>query len=153
MCGSEEDRKIFVFGGFDGDRHLMDVCVLELDRLTWSCPSTTGTQPPPREGHAASMVGKYLFIAGGNDGHRQLADVYALDTESMIWECIMDGSDNGLGGDPSGANMGNGGMSSMSGGVGAADMVHMVVRLAPPKNFALVVVRIYLSHGFHQPYV
>jgi hypothetical protein len=64
MCGSEKDRKIIVCGGFDGDAHLMDVCVLETDRLTWSCPSTTGMQPPPREGHAASMVGKYLFIAG-----------------------------------------------------------------------------------------
>ena len=55
-------------GGFDGDAHMMDVCILETDRLTWSCPSTTGMQPPPREGHAASMIGKYLFIAGGCDG-------------------------------------------------------------------------------------
>ena len=106
MCGSEEDRKIIVCGGFDGDTHLMDVCILETDRLTWSCPSTTGMMPPPREGHAASMVGKYLFIAGGCDGHRQLADVYALDTESMIWECITDGTDGG-------------GLGGMSAGMGA----------------------------------
>ena len=140
MCGSEEDRKIIVCGGFDGDTHLMDVCVLETDRLTWSCPSTTGMQPPPREGHAAAMVGKYLFIAGGTDGHRQLIDVYALDTESMVWECITDGSENGLGGDSSAANIGSGAMPPMSSNVGAAginstDIAHMVVRNYPQLFF------------------
>jgi len=36
----------------------------------------------------------------------------------MVWECITDGSENGLGGDPSGANNlgGGGGMPSMGSG-------------------------------------
>lgn len=64
MCASD-GRKLWIIGGNDGDKSLMDVFVFELDRQIWTSVGTLGHHPEPREGHSAHIVGQYLVISGG----------------------------------------------------------------------------------------
>lgn len=65
MCATEEGRRLYIFGGHDGSKLLNDVYYLEVERLMWSPVSAAGTAPEPREGHTASILGKYMLISGG----------------------------------------------------------------------------------------
>mmetsp|Transcript_16072 Transcript_16072/g.54796 ORF Transcript_16072/g.54796 Transcript_16072/m.54796 type:complete len:644 (+) Transcript_16072:153-2084(+) len=95
ISASEDGRKLWVFGGFDGAGVLGDLHVLEMDRQTWTTVSTTGVGPSPREGHAATVVNKYFMVCGGHDGQRRLSDAYVLDTETLEWECLSEAADAG----------------------------------------------------------
>lgn len=59
--------------------------VLDIERMEWFVPLTTGTAPSARNNHATFVVGSRLFIHGGHDGNRWLADMYVLDTERWEW--------------------------------------------------------------------
>lgn len=65
MCASD-GRKLWIVGGNDGEKSLMDVYVFELDRQVWTSISTLGHHPEAREGHSAHIVGQYLIISGGS---------------------------------------------------------------------------------------
>jgi hypothetical protein len=85
--------KLCVFGGGDGSRYLNDVFVLDTgtrllaqcklkplaETLTWFQPPGTGTIPPPRSRHTATVVGKSMIVVGGGDEARMYNDVFALD--------------------------------------------------------------------------
>ncbi|KAK3242846.1 hypothetical protein CYMTET_47464 [Cymbomonas tetramitiformis] len=90
---SEDGRKLWLFGGFDGQRTLNDLFIFEVDRQTWTSPAVTGLIPCAREAHTATIISKYLIISGGSDGHRRLCDTHILNTETMEWECLDDGQE------------------------------------------------------------
>ncbi|KAK4385530.1 protein GLUTELIN PRECURSOR ACCUMULATION 3 [Sesamum angolense] len=60
------NRKIVMYGGWDGKKWLSDVYVLDTTvSLEWMELSVSGTIPPPRCGHSATMIEKRLLIYGG----------------------------------------------------------------------------------------
>ena len=96
MVASEDGRRLFVFGGFDGKMVLNDLHILETDRMQWSAAvaEVSGKVPAAREGHASGVVGKYMLVASGQDTHRRLADTFALNTETLQWDCLDKGTEH-----------------------------------------------------------
>jgi hypothetical protein len=64
MCATEDGRRLYVFGGFDGSQLLNDVYYCEAERGIWSPVTVGGQAPEPREGHTAAIIGKYLLVGG-----------------------------------------------------------------------------------------
>ncbi|GMY23353.1 protein GLUTELIN PRECURSOR ACCUMULATION 3 [Fagus crenata] len=73
------NRKIVMYGGWDGKRWLPDVYVLDTISLEWMELSVSGSLPPPRCGHTATMVEKRLLVYGGRGGGGPImGDLWAL---------------------------------------------------------------------------
>ncbi|CAK7325303.1 unnamed protein product [Dovyalis caffra] len=72
-------QKIVLHGGWDGKKWLSDVYVLDTMSLEWMELAVTGTLPPPRCGHTATMVEKRLLVYGGRGGGGSImGDLWAL---------------------------------------------------------------------------
>nr|KYP35271.1 RING finger protein B [Cajanus cajan] len=73
------NRKIVMYGGWDGKKWLSDVYVLDTISLEWTELSVSGTLPHPRCGHTATMVEKRLLVYGGRGGGGPImGDLWAL---------------------------------------------------------------------------
>ncbi|XP_017984444.1 PREDICTED: acyl-CoA-binding domain-containing protein 5 isoform X4 [Theobroma cacao] len=73
------NQKIVMYGGWDGKKWLSDVYVLDTISLEWMELSVTGSLPPPRCGHTATMVEKRLLVYGGRGGGGPImSDLWAL---------------------------------------------------------------------------
>ncbi|KAA3461870.1 tip elongation aberrant protein 1 [Gossypium australe] len=73
------NRKIVMYGGWDGKKWLSDVYILDTISLEWMELSVTGSLPPPRCGHTATMVEKRLLVFGGRGGGGPImSDLWAL---------------------------------------------------------------------------
>lgn len=73
------NRKIVMHGGWDGKKWLSDIYVLDTMSLEWMELAVTGTLPPPRCGHTATMVEKRLLVYGGRGGGGPImGDLWAL---------------------------------------------------------------------------
>ncbi|KHN00914.1 protein GLUTELIN PRECURSOR ACCUMULATION 3 isoform X2 [Glycine soja] len=73
------NRKIVMYGGWDGKKWLSDVYVLDTISLEWMELSVSGTLPHPRCGHTATMVEKRLLVYGGRGGGGPImGDLWAL---------------------------------------------------------------------------
>mmetsp|Transcript_17491 Transcript_17491/g.44035 ORF Transcript_17491/g.44035 Transcript_17491/m.44035 type:complete len:628 (-) Transcript_17491:2367-4250(-) len=95
LNATEDGRRLYLFGGSDGERALNDVYFLELEKLSWTAlPVHVGAPPEPREDHAAAIVSKYLIVSGGaaQGGSKRLGDVQVLDLYSPRWECLDEGA-------------------------------------------------------------
>ncbi|KAF3445193.1 hypothetical protein FNV43_RR14887 [Rhamnella rubrinervis] len=73
------NRKIVMYGGWDGKKWLSDVYVMDTISLEWMELPVTGSPPPPRCGHTATMVEKRLLVYGGRGGGGPImGDLWAL---------------------------------------------------------------------------
>ncbi|KAG5557054.1 hypothetical protein RHGRI_007341 [Rhododendron griersonianum] len=73
------NRKIVMYGGWDGKKWLSDVYVMDTMTLEWMELSVSGSLPPPRCGHTATMVEKRLLVYGGRGGGGPImGDLWAL---------------------------------------------------------------------------
>ncbi|KAM7526803.1 hypothetical protein LguiA_016705 [Lonicera macranthoides] len=73
------NRKIVMYGGWDGKKWLSDVFILDTISLEWMELSVSGSLPPPRCGHTATMVEKRLLVYGGRGGGGPImGDLWAL---------------------------------------------------------------------------
>ncbi|XXG64710.1 hypothetical protein AAC387_Pa05g2591 [Persea americana] len=73
------NRKIVMYGGWDGKKWLSDVYVLDTISLEWMELSISGTLPPQRCGHTATMVEKRMLVFGGRGGGGPImGDLWAL---------------------------------------------------------------------------
>ncbi|KAI0519744.1 hypothetical protein KFK09_007203 [Dendrobium nobile] len=73
------NRKIVMYGGWDGKKWLSDVYILDTISLEWTELSIIGSAPPPRCGHTATMVEKRLLVFGGRGGGGPImGDLWAL---------------------------------------------------------------------------
>ncbi|KAF5729427.1 hypothetical protein HS088_TW21G01592 [Tripterygium wilfordii] len=73
------NRRIVMYGGWDGKKWLSDVYVLDTMSLEWMELAVSGTLPPPRCGHTATMVEKRLLVYGGRGGGGPImGDLWAL---------------------------------------------------------------------------
>ena len=58
------DKKIYIFGGWNGKDYFNDVNTFDLEKMVWSKLETSGSPPVPRQGHASCVVGHNLIIQG-----------------------------------------------------------------------------------------
>ncbi|CAN6825089.1 unnamed protein product [Brassica oleracea] len=73
------NHKIVLCGGWDGKKWLSDVYVMDTMSLEWMELSVSGSLPPPRCGHTATMVEKRLLVFGGRGGGGPImGDLWAL---------------------------------------------------------------------------
>jgi hypothetical protein len=90
---------VYIFGGFDGTKRLVDVWVLDvpfgcvapagaegIPMPAWRRLETTGFAPTPRDGAnlIADAPHRRLLVFGGFSTHRE-ADAYALDLDTAVW--------------------------------------------------------------------
>lgn len=52
--------------------------------LEWSCPTTSGAAPAPRQGHILAVVGSKLFVHGGMAGQEIFSDLHTLDLGELL---------------------------------------------------------------------
>lgn len=95
--GFSETKGLVVYGGrscsqlflmkwgWDGKNMLGDLCLLNLETMTWSRPMSKGLPPGSRAGHTATVVGDKCFCFGGGDGQQFLSDMVILDLNTMEW--------------------------------------------------------------------
>ncbi|KAL2943260.1 RING finger protein B [Bienertia sinuspersici] len=84
------NQKIVMCGGWDGKKWLSDVYVLDTISLEWTELSITGTVPPARCGHTATMVEKRLLVYGGRGSNGIVGDFWAL--KGLIEEVSINSS-------------------------------------------------------------
>lgn len=82
---SRVGKKLYMFGGYDGERCFNDMDVLDLDTMTWIQPSVSGQIPMARNAHTMTVVGTKLFLFGGHSGNKHLKDLHVFDTETFEW--------------------------------------------------------------------
>ena len=52
------NKKLYVFGGYDGKKNHSNLRVFDTETLKWVKPKRAGgTAPPGRNGHTATLVG------------------------------------------------------------------------------------------------
>ena len=75
------DKRMYVFGGYNGSAHLPDLQVLHLASMTWESIKTLGeSYPSARRQHAMAAVGRHLVVYGGYNGKTYLDDMHVFDT-------------------------------------------------------------------------
>ncbi|RLN43464.1 host cell factor isoform X1 [Panicum miliaceum] len=86
------NRKIVMYGGWDGKKWLSDVYIMDTMSLEWTELAVIGSVPPARCGHSATMIEKRLLIFGGRGGAGPImGDLWALkgitgeDNETPGW--------------------------------------------------------------------
>ncbi|CAL9042638.1 unnamed protein product [Musa banksii] len=79
--------KLFLFGGEDRKRHLLnDLHILDLTTMTWDEIEIKNTSPAPRFDHTAAVYGdQYLLIFGGSSHSTCFNDLHLLDLLTMEW--------------------------------------------------------------------
>jgi len=77
--------QLLIFGGHDGTRMLNDVCIFDIETMSWQQISPHGQIPCPRAGHTATSVSGKLLIFGGGDGSRILNDLYVFDPATLTF--------------------------------------------------------------------
>ncbi|KAK9868001.1 hypothetical protein WJX84_010049 [Apatococcus fuscideae] len=84
-----QDRLICIGGHTKAGKgeQTMAVYALDLSSLQWTTLQPSGTAPPARGSHTATLVGDRAFIFGGEDHQRQPhANIAVLHLPSMAWE-------------------------------------------------------------------
>lgn len=80
---------IFLFGGFlsgDQPRYSNTLYQFDITDICYKVVPTSGSLPPPRTDHSASMVGKHMVIFGGVTGtNSYLNDIYMLNMDGRVW--------------------------------------------------------------------
>ena len=82
---SRVGRKLYMFGGYDGEKCFNDVEILDLDTMTWIQPSVSGQVPMARNAHTMTVLGAKLYLFGGHSGNKHLKDLHIFDTETLTW--------------------------------------------------------------------
>jgi len=59
------NKKMYIFGGWNGRDYFNDTLTFDLEKMIWSRLETSGTTPVARQGHASCVVGHNLIIQGG----------------------------------------------------------------------------------------
>jgi len=78
--------KVYLFGGFDGEKRLDDIWVFDISTRTWLPLRCTGNAPTARDATSLCAVppSNSLIVFGGYSTAK-LDDVYILDVGSLTW--------------------------------------------------------------------
>ena len=83
------DKKMYIFGGSDGNDSKNDMYECDMITNTWKKIEAQGNLPTPREGHSACLIeNRYIVIYGGWNGENTFDDCYVFDTHNLIWKYI-----------------------------------------------------------------
>eukprot|EP01117_Protostelium_nocturnum_P008108 TRINITY_DN288_c0_g1_i4.p1 TRINITY_DN288_c0_g1~~TRINITY_DN288_c0_g1_i4.p1 ORF type:complete len:489 (+),score=129.23 TRINITY_DN288_c0_g1_i4:54-1469(+) len=88
---SSNSSSLFVFGGWNGQKMLNDLYILEQGETNnsgvWNKPDTMGNTPGIRAGHTMTIIPRknQMFLFGGGDGTQYLSDLHILDLKTMAW--------------------------------------------------------------------
>ncbi|XP_069573082.1 kelch repeat-containing protein [Brachyistius frenatus] len=81
-----QERKIYVFGGWDTPVCYNDMYMLDLGLMEFSAVKMTGTAPSPRSWHGSAVLSDTQFlIHGGYNGNNALGDAFVFDTDTNSW--------------------------------------------------------------------
>lgn len=81
-----QERKIYVFGGWDTPVCYNDMYMLDLGLMEFSAVKTTGKAPSPRSWHGSAVLSDTKFlIHGGYNGNNALSDTFVFDIDSNSW--------------------------------------------------------------------
>ncbi|CAJ1086418.1 kelch repeat-containing protein isoform X1 [Xyrichtys novacula] len=81
-----QERKIYVFGGWDTPVCYNDMYMLDLGLMEFAAVETTGKAPCPRSWHGSVVISDTKFlIHGGYNGDRALSDTFIFDTDTNSW--------------------------------------------------------------------
>jgi len=82
--GANNANKLLVFGGTSPKGlPYNDLHILDLDTLTWTQPTTTGTPPSARDDLIVSVLGDRLWVFAGKGNHP--AEFHSLDFNTFEW--------------------------------------------------------------------
>jgi Kelch motif. len=56
------NKLIYVFGGYDGKKNHNTLYTFDIETKEWKMPSVFGNEPPGRNGHTATLVGKIHLL-------------------------------------------------------------------------------------------
>uniref|UniRef100_A0A3Q0QS61 Kelch repeat-containing protein n=1 Tax=Amphilophus citrinellus TaxID=61819 RepID=A0A3Q0QS61_AMPCI len=81
-----QERKIYVFGGWDTPVCYNDMYMLDLGLMEFSAVKTTGKPPSPRSWHGSAVLSDTKFlIHGGYNGNNALSDTFIFDIDTNSW--------------------------------------------------------------------
>ncbi|XP_026208153.1 kelch repeat-containing protein [Anabas testudineus] len=81
-----QERKIYVFGGWDTPVCYNDMYMLDLGLMEFSAVKTSGKAPSPRSWHGSAVLSDTKFlIHGGYNGNNALSDTFIFDTDTNSW--------------------------------------------------------------------
>ncbi|XP_053716526.1 kelch repeat-containing protein isoform X2 [Synchiropus splendidus] len=81
-----QQRKIYMFGGWDTPVCYNDMYMLDLGLMEFSSVETSGSVPSPRSWHGSAVLSETKFlIHGGYNGSHALSDAFIFDTEYNTW--------------------------------------------------------------------
>eukprot|EP00668_Euglena_longa_P045773 GGOE01061453.1.p1 GENE.GGOE01061453.1~~GGOE01061453.1.p1 ORF type:complete len:333 (+),score=71.24 GGOE01061453.1:85-1083(+) len=78
------DRKMIVFGGFDGQTRLADVFQLDVDTWQWEQLKCTGLAPSRRDGATIAAIGPAVYLFGGYTVSKS-NEVFVLRLDTRAW--------------------------------------------------------------------
>eukprot|EP00028_Trichosphaerium_sp_Am-I-7-wt_P004044 CAMPEP_0168520586 /NCGR_PEP_ID=MMETSP0405-20121227/8110_1 /TAXON_ID=498012 /ORGANISM="Trichosphaerium sp, Strain Am-I-7 wt" /LENGTH=639 /DNA_ID=CAMNT_0008541565 /DNA_START=97 /DNA_END=2016 /DNA_ORIENTATION=- len=78
-------KKVYFFGGTNGDVMLADLHVLDTETMHCSVPEVSGDIPPAIAYHSAVAISSKIFVFGGHNGGARTNNVYMFDTQRLKW--------------------------------------------------------------------
>jgi hypothetical protein len=78
---------MIIHGGHDGNLHLQDTNIFDLNSFSWSKLNTEGLIPIPCDSHVAICCEKTMFIYGGSTGSA-VADFHELNIDTQQWSSV-----------------------------------------------------------------
>lgn len=89
----EERRQLVSYGGSSSqaDQGNEILRVLDLDRMIWYIPETSGNKPGPRFRHGSCIANHALFVLGGKTGRGYSSSLHSirLDSSQYIWHLVQ----------------------------------------------------------------
>jgi len=82
------NNKLYIYGGFDGTRHLSSLHVLDTKKWTWNTSSSGA--PSARNGHTATLYKNFIYVIGGWNGQvpSTTREIHLLNTETLEWSQV-----------------------------------------------------------------
>jgi N-acetylneuraminic acid mutarotase len=81
-------KKLYLFGGYDGNKSYNEMIVLDLESMEWVHPEVKGEPPVSRNAHTMTSYDSKLLLFGGHSGTTHLYDLHIYDTAISTWSQI-----------------------------------------------------------------
>ena len=87
MVVTEDNTKIYVFGGLNSDNTTMnDMWMYDLNQNTWTEIEQKGQVPKPRSGHSFNLYDGKIFMFGGLiEVTKESSELFSFDIETETW--------------------------------------------------------------------
>ena len=80
--------KLFMFGGYDGDKALGDLYSFDVQTCQWKKEKTTGRGPHARFSHSMFVYKDYLGVIGGCPVQQHCQELALLDLRLQVWKHV-----------------------------------------------------------------